>query len=116
MTRLLRLAVVTFMAGATLGCSCTTNITAKSRIAKAQADARALSSAVTKYADHMNRLPDELADLTTTARNTRGKVAGPFIDRLPTPQLNWSTYVYERLGDGTFRIETRGDGTTISIP
>src|SRR5512138_1047462 len=41
------------------------NVQARARIAKAQADARALASSVSIYAAHMGVLPTALSDLTS---------------------------------------------------
>src|SRR5512145_2248308 len=61
------------------------NVQARARIAKAQADARALASSVSIYGAHMGVLPSALGDLTVAAVNTLGQTAGPFIARVPVP-------------------------------
>ena len=58
------------------------NVQARARIAKAQADARALASSVSIYAAHMGVLPTALTDLTVVATNTQGQTAGPFMPHL----------------------------------
>jgi len=80
------------------------NVQARARIAKAQADARALASAISIYAAHM-------------AVNSLGQSAGPFMAKVPLPPQNWTSYTYT--GDttaGTFVITTNGDNTTVSLP
>ncbi|PYN74582.1 MAG: hypothetical protein DMD97_17410, partial [Candidatus Rokuibacteriota bacterium] len=54
------------------------NVQARARIAKAQADARALASAVSIFAAHMGNLPPALADLSVATANAQGQTAGPF--------------------------------------
>src|SRR5438477_5701634 len=49
------------------------NVQARARIAKAQADARALASAVSIYAAHMGNLPAALTDLTVAVSNAQGR-------------------------------------------
>ena len=60
------------------------NIQARARVAKAQADARTLASAVVVYSAHAGRLPAALTDLTG-ATVVNGVSAGPFINPIPTP-------------------------------
>ena len=43
------------------------NVQARARLAKAQADARALASAVSIYSAHMGNIPTALTQLTTAA-------------------------------------------------
>src|SRR4026208_1782312 len=54
------------------------NVLARARLAKAQADARALASAVSIYSAHMGTLPTALTNLTSVATNSLGQPAGPF--------------------------------------
>src|SRR2546422_7227433 len=61
------------------------NVTARSRIAKAQADIRSLVTAVSMYQSHMSTYPIALGNLTAVATNPAGITAGPFIGSLPTP-------------------------------
>jgi drug/metabolite transporter superfamily protein YnfA len=82
---------------------------------QANADARAIGLAVTRYATHMGRLPAGLADLTTPATNARGETARPFIERLPTPPVTWTGYRYEARADGTFSITSTGDGRIVTF-
>jgi type II secretion system protein G len=94
------------------------NVQARARIAKAQADVRALASSVSIYGGHMGVLPATLTDLTAAAVNTLGQTAGPFIARVPAPPAGWSTpYAYAAsTGAGTFNISATGDSTTVSMP
>ena len=93
------------------------NVQARARIAKAQADARALASAVSIYAAHMGNLPATLAALTVAVSNAQGQVAGPCMASTVAPPTNWSNYAYSRsLAAGTFNISATGDLTTVSLP
>jgi len=92
------------------------NIANRATIAKAQADARILASAVNMYSAHMGRLPRTLQDLNTTATNARGEVAGPFLSSNPRPPAGWSPYTYAPTPAGTFTISSQGEGTTVSVP
>jgi type II secretion system protein G len=94
------------------------NVQARARIAKAQADARALASSVSIYGAHMGVLPSALGDLTVAAVNTLGQTAGPFIARVPVPPAGWSSpYAYSAsTAAGTFNISATGDSTTVSLP
>ena len=60
------------------------NIQARARVAKAQADARTLASAVVVYSGHTGALPGGLTNLSS-AVVVNGVSAGPFINPLPTP-------------------------------
>ena len=94
------------------------NVQARARIAKAQADARALASSVSIYAAHMGVLPTALSDLTSVVTNTLNQTAGPFMATIPTPPTGWTTpYAYSaNTAGGTFNISASGDGTTVSLP
>jgi type IV pilus assembly protein PilA len=94
------------------------NVQARARIAKAQADARALVSSVSIYAAHMGAMPSALADLTVVAINTLGQPAGPFMARVPAPPAGWSSpYAFTASNAaGTFNISASGDSTTVSLP
>jgi type II secretion system protein G len=94
------------------------NIQARARIAKAQADTRALASAVTMYAAHMGTIPTALSQLTAQAVNAQSQTAGPFMAALPSPPAGWSTpYAYAAdTASGTFVISATGDGTTARVP
>ena len=94
------------------------NVQQRARIAKAQADARALVSAVSIYAAHMGTLPGTLAALTTQATNGQNEVAGPFMARVPNPPSGWSaSYGYNPdTATGVFTVSAAGDGTSVSMP
>jgi type II secretion system protein G len=94
------------------------NVQQRARIAKAQADARAVGSAVAIYAAHMGVLPTALTDLTGQVTNGQNQVAGPFMAALPTPPSGWSSaYSYgATTASGVFNISASGDGTTVSLP
>ena len=53
------------------------NVQARARLAKAQADARALASAVSIYSAHMARSRRTLANLTTVVTNSLGQAGRP---------------------------------------
>src|SRR5262249_60754725 len=61
------------------------NVTARSRIAKAQADIRSLVTAVSMFQSHMSTYPVALAALTAVATNPAGFTAGPFLGPIPPP-------------------------------
>ena len=93
------------------------NVQARARIAKAQADARALASAVSIYAAHMGNLPPTLADLSVSVANAQGQTAGPFMAGTVPPPTGWSNYAYaSSTVAGTFNISAAGDNTTVSLP
>ncbi len=95
-------------------------VQARARTAKAQADARALGSAVTMYSAHMGAVPTALADLTGVATNGVNQTAGPFIANIPSVPVGWSpsaTYAYTaNTAAGTFNISATGDSATVSLP
>jgi len=97
------------------------NVQQRSRIAKVQADQRAVASAVSIYQAHTGGLPAAVADLTATVSNGQGQTAGPFLAREPSPPGGgtpaWAaTYTYTTNANGTFSITATGDGTTITTP
>ena len=92
------------------------NVQARARIAKAQADARALASAVSIYGAHMGQVPTGLGDLTVAATNTQGQVAGPFMASVPLPPAGWGAYAYASATNGLFTISATGDGTSVVMP
>ena len=94
------------------------NVQARARIAKAQADTRAMASAVSMFQAHMGTLPVALTDLTQATVNTQNQSAGPFLGAVPTPPATWSaTYTYAaNQAAGTFSISATGDSTTITVP
>ena len=95
------------------------NVQARARIAKAQADSRALASAVSIYAAHMGTVPagGALSVLTSIAVNQQSQSAGPFMAQVPAPPANWTTYTYAAdTASGTFNISASGDNVTVSLP
>ena len=96
------------------------NVQTRARVAKAQADARTLASAVSIYSAHMGSLPAGLVTLTSPAVNGLGQSAGPFITTVPAPPPGgtpaWGACGYVLSTAGTFSITATGDGTTITVP
>ena len=96
------------------------NVQTRARVAKAQADARTLASAVSIYSAHMGSLPAGLVTLTSPAVNGLGQSAGPFITTVPAPPPGgtplWTAYGYASSSTGTYTITANGDGTTITYP
>lgn len=93
------------------------NVQQRARVAKANADTRALVSAVSMYIAHMTVIPTALDELTMVSTNGLGQAAGPFVARVPTAPAGWAAYTYN--GDtatGIFSITTNGDATTVSMP
>src|SRR6202047_5209583 len=70
------------------------NVQARARLAKAQADARALASAVSIYSAHVGSLPTALSALTSVVTNSLGQVGGPFMASIPNGPAGWGRYVY----------------------
>jgi type IV pilus assembly protein PilA len=93
-----------------------TNMQLRARVAKATADARALVGAISVYSAHMQALPPDLAALNTTATNTFGAVAGPFMASTPTPPAGWTVYSYSSTAAGVYAVSTTGDSLTVRIP
>ena len=92
------------------------NIQARARVAKAQADARTLASAVVVYSAHTGALPTGLPSLTS-ATLVNGVSAGPFINPIPTPPTGWTAnYSYATVAGGSFLISAVGDGATVTVP
>jgi general secretion pathway protein G len=92
------------------------NVQARARLAKAQADARALASAVSIYSAHMGTLPGALTNLTSVVTNSLGQPGGPFMSSVPSGPAGWGSYAYTSSASGTFTISNSGDGTTVSLP
>jgi len=93
------------------------NVQMRARIAKAQADTRALASAISVYTAHMTTLPSALTDLTAQATNGQNQSAGPFIIAVPAAPPGWGAYGYvSNSAAGTFTVSSSGDGTTAISP
>lgn len=93
------------------------NVQQRARIAKAQADARALTSAVSIYGAHMGAVPTALAQLTSAVTNGQGQVAGPFMAATVVSPSGWSAYSYTAdTATGVFTISATGDSTTVRVP
>jgi len=93
------------------------NVQQRTRIAKAQADGRALATAVSVYTAHTGLLPTALAELTAQVTNGQGFVAGPFILALPAAPQGWTPYAYTaNTATLAFSITTAGDGASVAVP
>lgn len=93
-----------------------TNMQLRARVATAQADARALISAISVYSAHMQSLPPNLAALNSVAVNGEGTSAGPFMASTPNPPAGWTTYAYTSTAAGVYVVSTTGDNLVISLP
>jgi type II secretion system protein G len=93
------------------------NVQARARLAKAQADSRALASAVSIYSAHTGTLPGSLGELTSAVSNSQGQVAGPFLASIPSGPAGWGAYTYTPTASaGTFSITNSGDSTGVTVP
>jgi type IV pilus assembly protein PilA len=93
------------------------NVQQRARIAKAQADARALASAVSIYGAHMGVVATSIDQLSVQVTNAQGEVAGPFMSKTPAPPSGWTPYVLNSTtATGVFVITASGDNTTVSLP
>src|SRR5688572_17318082 len=93
------------------------NVQQRARIAKAQADARALTSAASIYGAHMGLVPTALTQLTAAVTNAQNQVAGPFMASVPAAPSGWSIYDYSAdTTTGVFTISATGDLTTVRVP
>ena len=116
---LVELMVVVAVIGvlATIAIPLYANVLARGRIAKAQADSRALASAVAVYGAHMGTIPAALTQLTTVATNAQGNLAGPFMNSVPIAPGGCAAYVYTpNVSAGTYSITSSGDGTSVISP
>ncbi len=91
-------------------------VRAQARLAKVNADTRAIGGALSSYAQHMGRLPATLDELTSSTTNGRGELAGPFLARLPTAPPGWTDYGYEARAGGTFSVRSEGERRTVVFP
>jgi type II secretion system protein G len=97
------------------------NVSTRARIAKAQADARSIASAISIYSAHMGTVPGAAGLLTQQAVNAEGKTAGPFLARIPAPPgtvAGWPANYAIALDSvvGTFQISAAGDNATVIVP
>jgi general secretion pathway protein G len=93
------------------------NVQQRARIAKAQADARALVSAASIYGAHMGTVPTALTQLTASVTNGQGQVAGPFMASVPAQPSGWSVYSYAAdTTTGVFTVSATGDNATVVVP
>ena len=136
---LIELLIVVAIIGilATIAVPLYANTQTRARVAKAQADTRALASAVSIYQAHCGGLPDNTASTGTCPMatnqsgalpavlmlqqtNAQNAVAGPFLNALPTLPAGWTgtgaSYTYTSDPTGMFRICGSGDSTVASTP
>jgi type II secretion system protein G len=93
------------------------NVQQRARIAKAQADARAIVSAASIYGAHMGVVPTALTQLTSSVMNPQGQTAGPFLAAVPAAPSGWSAYSYTAdTSTGVFSVSATGDNTTVTVP
>jgi type IV pilus assembly protein PilA len=93
------------------------NVQQRARIAKAQADARALTSAASIYGAHMGLVPTALTQLTSAVTNSQNQVAGPFMAATVAQPAGWSAYSYTAdTTTGVFTISATGDNATVRVP
>src|SRR5258705_8578399 len=92
------------------------NVQARARLAKAQADSRALASAVSIYSAHMGTLPTALTNLTSVVTNTLGQAGGPFLASVPSGTAHSGTPASTATPSPTFTFNNSGDSTSVSVP
>lgn len=93
------------------------NVMQRARIAKAQADSRALTSAISIYGAHMGVVPTALTDLTSAVTNAQNQAAGPFMASVPAAPSGWTAYGYTAdTATGVFTVTSAGDNTTVRLP
>ncbi len=69
------------------------NVQARARLAKAQADVRAIGTAISMYSAQMGANIAALTDLTdTTKKDQTGTAVGPWLSTIPTPPDGWAAY------------------------
>ena len=104
-----------------IGIAVYTSMQQSARIAKAQADVRAIATAASHYLAHTGAIAPALDTLTVTVTNPMGQTGGPFLGAIPTPPLSgsppWSAYTYiPDVAGGAFSVTAGGDGTTVVVP
>ena len=105
----------------------------RSRIAKAQADARTIASALSFYREHCGAFPPPGAAaatcpaasgpgqgevplaLTLPQTNAQGAVAGPFLAMRPMPPPGWRPYRFVLDSTETFDVCSSGDDMVVNI-
>src|SRR2546430_8251956 len=91
------------------------NIQQRARIAKAQADARTLVSAISMYSATFGSLPGALANLTAAA-TISGVSGGPFIKSGPNSPAGWAGHSYLSNPRGVFPLAGPRGRTTLPSP
>ncbi len=110
------------------------NLQMRARIAKAQADTRAIASALSIYTAHCGGLPDNASTATTCPTalgqsgampvalrtqqtNAQNQAAGPFLNALPSLPGGWTgsgtSYKYTTTVASSFLVCASGDGTAV---
>ena len=110
------------------------NLQARARIAKAQADTRAIASALSIYMAHCGGLPDNGSAATTCPMavgqsgampvalqsqqtNSQNQTAGPFLNAVPSLPGGWTgsgtSYKYTTTAAGSFVVCASGDSTAV---
>jgi len=110
------------------------NMQARARLAKAQADARSMASAIGIYAGFCGGLPDNASTATncpialgqsgafpavllTQQTNGQNQVGGPFVNAMPTLPQGWAgsgtSYKYSSTTTGVYMVCAAGDGTAV---
>ena len=96
------------------------NMQTRARVAKGQADVRALATAVSVYLAHYGSVPTALGEMTVSGVNNQGTTAGPVIAAIPTTPVGWTPsnaiYTYVTGAGETFTISATGDFTTAKVP
>ena len=104
-----------------IGFAVYTSIQQSARIARAQADVRAIATAASHYLAHTGAIAPSLDSLTVTVTNPMGQTGGPFLGAIPAPPPSgsppWSVYTYIPDPTGAaFSVTANGDGTTVVVP
>src|SRR6185436_14329163 len=67
-----------------------TTMQQSARVARAQADVRAIATAASSYLAHTGVVPPSIDALTVTVANPMGQTSGPFLTRPPTAPVGGS--------------------------
>ena len=111
------------------------NIQGRARVAKAQADTRAIASAVAIYSAHCGGLPDPASagalcpssaaaqngvlppGLLIQQTNAQNQIGGPFLNSAPTLPAGWTgsgtSYKYVAQATGTFLLCASGESAPV---